>query len=154
MEMPQGYRKEGHVLKSNTCLYGLEQSPKNFFEYLQDILENIGMKTCEHELCIFVTSKVICLVYVDDCLFFAKKDSNITELLEQIKKHGLKHNVEEDAGEFLGVTVKRFGSKIQLLQTGLNNKIALALEIQDSKQAFTPAKKKCLGKDPDGEPAN
>eukprot|EP00957_Ditylum_brightwellii_P186611 14207934-Ditylum_brightwellii.AAC.1 len=97
---------------------------------------------------------MICLVYIDDCLFFTKNNSDSTEPLDQIKKCGLKYTIEEDAAGFLGVTIKISSGKIQLLQTGLINKVVLALEIQDAKQAFTPAKKKCLGKDPDGELEN
>ena len=30
VEMPRGYKEDGHVFKLNKCLYGLRQSPKNF----------------------------------------------------------------------------------------------------------------------------
>ena len=34
VEMPRGLREEGYVCKLNKFLYGLRQSPKNFFEHL------------------------------------------------------------------------------------------------------------------------
>eukprot|EP00957_Ditylum_brightwellii_P078431 5964566-Ditylum_brightwellii.AAC.1 len=55
-------------------------------------------------------------------------NNDITDILEQIKKQGLKCTVKEYVTSFLGVT--------------------------DAKQVFTPTEKKFLGKDPDSEPAN
>eukprot|EP00957_Ditylum_brightwellii_P168923 12857650-Ditylum_brightwellii.AAC.1 len=38
VDMPRGYKKEGHVLKLCRSLYGLTQSPRNFFHHLSDKL--------------------------------------------------------------------------------------------------------------------
>lgn len=46
MEMPQGFRQPGKVLKLKKSLYGLRQAPRNFFEHLKGNLEGAGLKQC------------------------------------------------------------------------------------------------------------
>eukprot|EP00957_Ditylum_brightwellii_P015118 1139903-Ditylum_brightwellii.AAC.2 len=59
-----------------------------------------------------MTSKAICLVYMDDCSFFTRKNSDIKEILEGIEKQDPKYTIEEDTTGFLGVMLKRSGGKI------------------------------------------
>lgn len=42
--IPRGYRLEGKISKLKRLLYGLRQSPKNFFEHLKEKLESLGFK--------------------------------------------------------------------------------------------------------------
>ena len=42
VSMPRGFEKEGKVLKLKRALYGLRQSPKNFFEHLRENLIKLG----------------------------------------------------------------------------------------------------------------
>ena len=42
VEMPRGFAKPGHILKLKKCLYGLRQSPRNFFKLLKDKLECVA----------------------------------------------------------------------------------------------------------------
>eukprot|EP00957_Ditylum_brightwellii_P159829 12166044-Ditylum_brightwellii.AAC.1 len=69
--------KEGHVLKLNCSLYGLKQSSHNFFEFLKKKLLRCGFVQSQHDHWLFINDKVICLVYVNDCLFFAPDSKNI-----------------------------------------------------------------------------
>eukprot|EP00957_Ditylum_brightwellii_P198250 15106279-Ditylum_brightwellii.AAC.1 len=43
VEMTQGYKKEGHVLKLCRLLYNLKQLLQNFFHHLSDKLQQVGM---------------------------------------------------------------------------------------------------------------
>eukprot|EP00957_Ditylum_brightwellii_P210763 15365361-Ditylum_brightwellii.AAC.1 len=145
-EMPRGYRKDGHVSKLQRCLYGLRQILKNFFKHLGDTLPDFGMPQCQFESYILATAHVIFLVYIDDCLFFAKDDKYIQELLSKIDNKGLKFTLEEDAAGFLGVSLNKIAGKIQLLQTSLIDKIVETLGQQVAESAFTPAEMQCFGK--------
>ena len=72
VEMPRGFAKTGHVWKLKKSLYGLRQSPRNFFLFLKSKLEAIGFEQAtEVDPCLFISDKVICLVYVNDTLLFA-----------------------------------------------------------------------------------
>jgi hypothetical protein len=77
------------------------------------------------EPCLFVKQGVICLVYVDDCLFFGRDKNKIRELVQEIQDTGFELTIEEDVYAFLGVEVK-FDSEsgtVTLTQTGLLKKI-------------------------------
>ena len=85
VEMPRGYKYQGKVLKFNTSLYGLKQSPRNFFLHLKT-LEFVQSPA---DPCLFIRPDMICFVYVDDCLFFAPDDSNFDTMLQKLRNEDL-----------------------------------------------------------------
>ena len=79
----------GYVLKLKRSLHGLRQSPLNWFLELKSRLEARGFKQATIPRtdiaigpCLFESYDVICLVYVDDCLFFAKDETSIDWVLK------------------------------------------------------------------------
>ena len=60
IEMPQGFRKKGKVLKLRKTLYGLRQSPRPFCKYMVNKMELCGMPQSRLDPCLFVDEKVIC----------------------------------------------------------------------------------------------
>ena len=75
--MPKGfyqYDKRGNrrVLRLKKTTYGLCQIPISFWEYLTQKLIAIGMLKSNLDPFIFIGAKVICIVYVDDLMFWAK----------------------------------------------------------------------------------
>jgi hypothetical protein len=87
LHMPRGFNQPGKVLKLKRSLYGLRQSPRNFFLYLKSKLESIGFEAnIDIDPCLFISKKVICLVYVDDTLFFSPRDDFIDEVIDQLSK--------------------------------------------------------------------
>jgi hypothetical protein len=154
IEMPRGFaeEKEGKVLKLNKSLYGLRQSPRNFFLFLKGNLEAVGLQQSEADPCLFVNDKVICLVYVGDTLFFAKEMSDIDDLIQDLEKT-MVLEVEDDVAGFLGVHIdRRDDGTINFTQTGLIERIITALNIADVPAKRTPAEIGCLGKDLEGDP--
>ena len=80
VEMPQGFREEGKVLKLKKTLYGLRQSPRSFWKYLTNAMVACGMEVSKLDPCLFVGDKVLCISYVDDILFWAKDEADIVDL--------------------------------------------------------------------------
>ena len=156
VEMPRGFSKPGKVLKLKKALYGLRSSPRSFYLYLRDILEEGGLK-CQEDVdpCLFISDKVICLLYVDDTLLYAKRDEDIDEVLAYLRKRGLTLEEEDDVAGFLGVDIKRNPQtgEITMTQTGLIDRILEAMEIGDLDPVGTPADD-VLGKDEFGDPAD
>ncbi len=77
VEMPLGfsqYAKDGtqKVLKLKKTLYGLWQSPRAFWKYITEKLVACGLEQSQFDPCLFVGTKVICVVYVDDIIFWSK----------------------------------------------------------------------------------
>jgi hypothetical protein len=76
IDMPRRFATAHKVLKLKKSLYGLKQSPRNFFFHLKDKLEGVGFEQSVSDQCLFISDKVVCLVYVYDTLFFAEKDED------------------------------------------------------------------------------
>ena len=112
VDLPQGWQnlnkmglpdpfKAGHVLKLHIYLDGQCNVLHNFFEHLKGKLKQCGYKQSPNDPCLFMTNKVICVVYVDDCLFFAPNQLDIDASIDDIKKAGMDLNVEDDVTGFL-----------------------------------------------------
>ena len=155
-EMPRGFRKAGKVLKLKRSLYGLRQSPKNFFEHLKGKLLSLGFKQSKADPCLFIHDKMICITYVDDCLFAAPKSTDITEMIARLRTEcEMELSVEDDLAGFLGVTIeKRSDGSIELTQTGLIDRIISVLGLEGANTKATPANLGALGKDEDGPGCN
>ena len=160
VECPKGFPEEGKVLKLNKALYGLKSAPKAFFTHLKSNLEAIGFEQAiDVDPCLFISDKVICLVYVDDTLLHAKDSKDIDDVIEKLTKpksdggREMALEVEDDVAGFLGVDIKKdpVTGVIRLKQEGLKKKIVEALKIENLPAVYTPAD--CvLGKDEDGDP--
>eukprot|EP00978_Attheya_sp_CCMP212_P008524 scaffold19997_cov34-Attheya_sp.AAC.1 len=103
--MPRGFTLEGKVLKLRKSLYGLCKSPKNFFGHLKSKLVENGFEQSSEDPCLFKSENVICLVYVDDCLFFSAKEEYIAEKIDGLCNSGLLLDVKDDVSGFLGVLI-------------------------------------------------
>ncbi len=155
VEMPRGFPAPGKVLKLKKSLYGLKQSPRNFFLHLKNKLELVGFEQAtEIDPCLFISDKVICLVYVDDTLLFAHKMEDIDEALDKlVNAQGMALEIEDDVAGFLGVHIARdkHSGEIELTQRGLIDRIVQALGVSDVPTLTTPAND-VLGSDELGDP--
>jgi hypothetical protein len=156
VKMPKGFTKAGKVLKLNRALYGLQhQSPRTWFEHLKGKLtsESLGFKQSPNDPCLFYTKDVICVIYVNDGLFFSPSDDAIERTFNRMQESGLDFNIEEDIAGFLGVliTAKNYGTgAIKLTQTGLSDRIIIAMGLDEANIAQTPAEYGALPKDNTG----
>lgn len=162
VDLPRGWRqlnkmgivdpfKENHVLKLKKGLYGLGQSPRNFFLHLKKNLETCGFKQSKFDPCLFISDKVICLVYVDDCLFYSPHQADIDTIIEDIRGTGMDLHKEDDVAGFLGVLIeKNENGLISLTQTGLIDRIITTLGLDSANSKKTPAPLEPLGLDRNG----
>jgi len=156
VRMPKMFEKEGHVYRLKKSVYGLRQSPLNFFNTLKDGLEARGFKQMKLlDPCLFCSDDVVCLTYVDDCLFFARDETAIDRVIESLGREeptSFKLNIEDDVAGFLGILLaKNSDGTIELKQTGLIDRILKVMGLTDSKPNATPAEKTPLGKDEHGD---
>jgi Reverse transcriptase (RNA-dependent DNA polymerase) len=142
VNMPRGFSQSNKVLKFKKSLYGIKEAPRNFFMYLKANLEWIGFKSqTDLDPCLFVSDKVICLVYVEDTLFYSPKESWIDKVIQQLKDTSMDLAVEGEVAGFLGVHITRDTSNnsISLTQPGLINRIINAVRVQHLPIKHTPA---------------
>jgi Reverse transcriptase (RNA-dependent DNA polymerase) len=106
--------------------------------------------------CLFILDKVICLVYVDDTLLYARDMKDIDDVIRKLAdEHKMTLEVEDDVTRFLGVHIDRNKEtgEVTLTQKGLIDRILEALQVEDLPPVDTPAIE-CLVKDPLGDPAS
>ena len=100
---------QDHVLKLNKSLYGQADAPRMWYDKLRAGLEARKFTACKADPCLFISKKVICICYVDDCLWFAKDSKDINAVLQSFKDDGDKYNWEMTEGgnveKFLGIQV-------------------------------------------------
>ena len=163
VDMPLGfsqYDKNGKkmCLKLKKTLYGLRQSPRAFWKYITVKLQEVGLEQSKFNPCLFVGPDVICIVYVDDLIFWSKEVPRINRVAMELRNLGVDLEQEDDAAGFLGVTLDRDASTglLEMKQTGLIKRVIEALGLDDgyAKGKRTPAETKPLVKDADGELAH
>jgi Reverse transcriptase (RNA-dependent DNA polymerase) len=155
--MPRGFSQSNKMLKLEKSLHGLKQAPCKFFMYLKAKLELIAFKSQSNlDRCLFVSNKVICLVYVDDTPFYSPQESWIDKVIQQLKDTGMDLAVEGEVAGFLGVHITRDTSNnsIYLTQPGLINRIINAVGVQHLPIKHTLASPHPLVKDNNGLPIN
>jgi hypothetical protein len=159
LKLPQGCTsKHGSntLLKLQRSLYGLkQQAALCWFDKLSDGLTELGWVRPLGilEPCLFLKQDVICLLYVDDCLFFGQDENKIRELVNEIQDTGFELTIEEDVYAFLGIEVK-FDSDsgtVTLTQTGLLKKIISLCSLEDLNSKGTPADSSPLGPGTDAD---
>ena len=156
VQMPKGFRKRGTILKLRRSLYGLKQSPRNFFNHLKDNLQSktLNFIQSQHDPCLFFGKNCIIITYVDDCLFFSKDIQEIDRVIDQLRYQGMSLNKEEDVAGFLGINISRLPSgDIEMTQRGLIDRIITTLGLEDANPKHTPALIMPLAKDENGEEA-
>ena len=142
------------MLKLRCTLYGLKQAPHYFFEHLLDRIQCAGLTQSNHDSCLFLSSSIVMIVYVDDILAYAWDDAVIDNFIKQVGEEGVTLHHEGTAEEFLGVDIKCNGNKTILTQSGLTSHIieALGLCSKTSTKCTTPARVGVLWCDPNSEP--
>ena len=141
-------------MKLRRTLYGLKQAPRYFFEHLSERIQCAGLTQSKHDPCLFLSSSIIVIVYVDDILAYARDDASIDNFIRCVGDEGVTLRREGTAEGFLGVDIKRDGNRTTLTQSGLTSRIieALGLCSKNSTKCMMPAELGALPRDLNGEP--
>ena len=84
MGIPENFRRD-HVLKLKRSMYGLLQSPRNSFKHLKKNLEIARFVQSQNDPRLFISDNVICICYVDDCLWWSPEQKYIDEAIGRVK---------------------------------------------------------------------
>ena len=82
------------MMKLNVLLYILMKFPKNWFDWLSDSLIKCGFHLIESDFFLYVIDIVICLIYVEDCLFDFNQGDNIDETTQRVVNDNLNTKIE------------------------------------------------------------
>jgi hypothetical protein len=142
------------VVKLCKSLYGLAQAPRVFYRHLVKNLQTRGFEACtDVDPCLWIHKKkgIICLVYVDDCLFFGKDKTKINQIVKDLE-HNMRLLQEDSVTAFLGIDIKTEGGTHTLTQPQLIEQVIQAMEFEYRNTVDTPATTDPLGMGPEGEP--
>ena len=103
IELPWDFKSEGGqhdvFLKLKKSLYGQAEAARLWYEKLRDGLLERGFVMRKVDPCLFMSKTVICVIYVDDCLFWARSQSDIDNVMNYFKEDGPSYNWEHSKGE-------------------------------------------------------
>ncbi|KAL0401508.1 UNVERIFIED_CONTAM: Retrovirus-related Pol polyprotein from transposon TNT 1-94 [Sesamum latifolium] len=112
MEQPDGFTQPGHehlVCKLRKSLYGLKQSPRQWYKRFDSYMLQIDYKWCEYDYCVYAKSLddgsfIFLLLCVDDMLIAAKNMHDVLGLKALLSQ-------ERDMKD-LGAAIKILGMEI------------------------------------------
>jgi hypothetical protein len=147
MEQLEGFSQPGHddlVYKLKKSLYGLKQSPRQWYKRFDSYMIKIGYRRCEYDCCVYVRSLddgsfIFLLLYVDDMLIAAKcivKVNKVKVLLST--KFDMK---DLDATKkILGIEIRRDrdAKRLWLSQAGYMKKVLERFSMENAKPVSTP----------------
>ena len=74
------------VLKLKKILYVQAEAAHLWYEKLQNVLLERGFVMSKMDPCLLMSNTVICVVYMDDCLFWACSQSDIDNTMKSFKE--------------------------------------------------------------------
>ena len=131
------------VLKLSKALYGLRESPRDWYECFNEYVTKLGFMKNNVDLCLYSLGKgdniIYLLIYVDDLLICGKNKKKI----QDIKKSLANRFKMKDLGEikeYLGINVDYdyYERKMKLSQTKYIESLAVKYKIENSRLYNTP----------------
>jgi hypothetical protein len=92
MKQPNGYIQEGEEKKVcflKKSLYGLKQSPRQWYKHFDSFMINDSFTHCEYDSCVYFKKcedPTNLLLYLEDMLIVAKDKVHIKEIKYQLMK--------------------------------------------------------------------
>ena len=103
MSFPGNLKSDGGqhdvLLKLKKGLYGQTEAARLWYEKLRNGLLERGFVTSKVGPCLFMSKTVICVVYVDDCIFWARSQYDIDNVMRSFKEDGPSYNWEHSKVE-------------------------------------------------------
>jgi hypothetical protein len=146
MDKPKGFivpGKEDLVCKLKRSLYGLKQSPRQWYKMFDSFMVAHDFKRSQFDSCVYIKfvngSPIYLLLYVDDMLIATKSKKEITTLKVQLSSEFEMKDLSV-AKKILGmeITRDRKSSLLFLIQHDYINKFIRRFNMTDAKKFTTP----------------
>jgi len=94
LEQPKGFSKPRQVhlvCKLKKSLYGMKQSPRQWYKRFDSYMIKIGYNKCKYDCCVYVRSLddgsyIFLLLYVDDMLIIVRSMKEVNKLKALLSK--------------------------------------------------------------------
>ncbi|KAG8489015.1 hypothetical protein CXB51_016942 [Gossypium anomalum] len=147
MQQPEGFivsEKEDYVCLLRKSLYGLKQSPRQWYKRFDSFMTSHDFKRSSLDSCVYFKknsngSFVYLLLYVDDMLIAAKDKREIKKVKAQLSEEFEMKDLRP-AKKILGMEIlrDRKASKLYLSQKGYIEKVLCRFNMQSAKPVSTP----------------
>nr|CAJ86192.1 H0306F03.15 [Oryza sativa] len=144
MEQPEGFvvpGKENLVCRLKKSLYGLKQSPRQWYKRFDSFMLSQKFRRSNYDSCVYLKvvdgSAIYLLLYVDDMLIAAKDKSEIAKLKAQLSSEFEMKDLGA-AKKILGmeITRERHSDKLYLSQKGYIEKVLRRFNMHDAKPIY------------------
>ncbi|KAG8486777.1 hypothetical protein CXB51_020123 [Gossypium anomalum] len=147
MQQPEGFtvsEKEDYVCLLKKSLYGLKQSPRQWYKRFDSFMTSHNFKRSSFDSCVYFKknndgSFVYLLLYVDDMLIAAKDKGEIRKVKAQLSEEFEMKDLGP-AKKILGMEIlrDRKTSKLYLSQKGYIEKLLCRFNMRSAKPVSTP----------------
>ncbi|KAE8678885.1 Serine/threonine-protein kinase Nek5 [Hibiscus syriacus] len=147
MRQPEGFTQPGNehlVCRFKKSLYGLKQSPRQWYKWFDSYMIKIRYNRCEYDCCVYVKSLddgsfIFLLLYVDDMLIAAKNMDDVIGLKTLLSQEFDMKDLGA-AKKILGMEIcrDRDSRKLRLSQRGYVEKILERFAMSSAKPVSTP----------------
>ena len=138
---PEGY-DEGYIWLLKRALYGLKQSPREWYSTLKEFLASLDFQHINADHSLFVNRKtnLIVAVYVDDLLFVGPKGTNHIKELKGALKKKFRMTDLGPVHQYLGMEVTRDGANniLHLSKRSYIEKVLTRFNMNDCRPVKTP----------------
>ncbi|GJZ22328.1 retrotransposon protein, putative, ty1-copia subclass [Tanacetum coccineum] len=144
MRQPPGYEQGNKVCLLKKSLYGLKQSPRQWYRRFDEYMLSNGFKRSRYDSCVYYKSYapgeyIYLLLYVDDMLIACKSKAEIGSAKSLLKKEFDMKELGE-AKKILGMEIVRDRSRkiLRVSQSGYVSKILNNFRIDNGKSVQMP----------------
>ncbi|GJZ85112.1 retrotransposon protein, putative, ty1-copia subclass [Tanacetum coccineum] len=144
MKQPPGYEQGNKVCLLKKSLYGLKQSPRQWYRRFDEYMLSNGFKRSSYDSCVYYRSYapgeyIYLLLYVDDMLIACKSKAEIGSAKSLLKKEFDMKELGE-AKKILGMEIVRDRSRkiLRVSQSGYVSKILNNFRIDNGKSVQMP----------------
>ena len=146
MDQPEGFvilGKEHLVCRLKKSLYGLKQSPNQWYKRFDSFMLSHDIKRSDYDSCVYLKtvngSAIYLLLYIDDMLIAAKDKSEIAKLKAQLSNEFEMKDLGA-AKKIIGMEIirERQSGKLYLSQKGYIEKVLRRFNMHDAKPVSTP----------------
>ena len=114
----------------------------NWYHKLRNqLVDGMNFQQSENDPCLFMKDDMLVVVYVDDCLIFAKNGKDVNDFIAAMRDAKFKMTDEDTVDNFLGIFIEEVEDGYILNQPGLISRIMQECGIEEeSKLHDTPEK--------------
>jgi hypothetical protein len=124
MQLPEGSRQNSMCAKLNRCIYGLKQSPREWYHRLSSVLVPYGFTVSTFDPCVLIHKlmQFFLAVYVDDITLWGSTGNLMTSTKQLLKKE-FEVTDMGDLHWLLGMKIEYLEDGIAVSQTAYIHKI-------------------------------